>query len=321
MVVRGGRRIDRTYPSEAEARAVADQARRQLAALTGATVGDAVEGFIRDGTTRGLRATTLKSYRISLGLLLEDIWDMPVATMTPAKATALYANLRESVAVDTHRNALRMAKQWGRWCVTAGHTRTSAFEKIAGTGRRKKGKPKLTISEARTLVATCISLAALPRHDAIATLAYLLLGCRASELMFARVRDLDDDGRLLWIREAKTEAGIRTLEVPDMLRPHLLAMAAGKKPDAYLFGHSRQWAHTAVRAMCSAAGVPLVPPHGLRGTHATLARAAGATAHLVAGALGHASEAVQAAHYVDAGVAEKAQQRATLRLLEGGKKP
>jgi hypothetical protein len=34
------------------------------------------------------------------------------------------------------------------------------------------------------------------------------------------VRDLDDEGRLLWIPETKTEAGKRTLPVPEVLNPH-----------------------------------------------------------------------------------------------------
>jgi integrase len=36
------------------------------------------------------------------------------------------------------------------------------------------------------------------------TLAYLLLGSRASELVKRDVRDLDDNGRLLWINRTKT---------------------------------------------------------------------------------------------------------------------
>ena len=42
------------------------------------------------------------------------------------------------------------------------------------------------------------------------------------------VRDLDDDGKLLWIPDSKTEAGRRTLQVPELLRPMLKALAEGK---------------------------------------------------------------------------------------------
>ena len=50
---------------------------------------------------------------------------------------------------------------------------------------------------------------------AIAALVSLLMGMRASEITTRIVRDLDDSGRLLWIPHAKTEAGKRTLQVPE----------------------------------------------------------------------------------------------------------
>jgi integrase len=53
----------------------------------------------------------------------------------------------------------------------------------------------------------------------------------------------------------------------------------------------------AVRRICCAAKTPIVGPHGLRGTHATLAVQAGVTGDAVARALGHESFAVTAGHY------------------------
>jgi hypothetical protein len=44
-----------------------------------------------------------------------------------------------------------------------------------------------------------------------------------------------DEGRLLWIEGAKTRAGDVVIEVPEILRPHLLRLAAGREPDAPLF--------------------------------------------------------------------------------------
>jgi hypothetical protein len=87
------------------------------------------------------------------------------------------------------------------------------------------------------------------------------------------VRNLDDDGRLLWITDAKTQAGVRRLEVPPQLQEHLQRLARDKRPADRLFGRNvhRHWVLRAVRRICKAAGVPRVPSHGLRGTHATLA--------------------------------------------------
>jgi integrase len=72
---------------------------------------------------------------------------------------------------------------------------------------------------------------------AVAALLALVMGMRANEIVSRVVRDLDDDGKLLWIPDSKTEAGRRTLQVPELLRPLLKALAEGKSPEAKLFGH------------------------------------------------------------------------------------
>jgi integrase len=59
---------------------------------------------------------------------------------------------------------------------------------------------------------------------------------RAWEIVSRIVRDLDDDGQLLWIPETKTEAGKRTLPVPAFLQPYLRDIVEGKKPTDRLFG-------------------------------------------------------------------------------------
>jgi integrase len=63
---------------------------------------------------------------------------------------------------------------------------------------------------------------------AVGAMMSLLMGMRAMEIVSRVARDVDDDGRLLWIPDSKTEAGKRTLEVPAVLRPHLLEMAKGE---------------------------------------------------------------------------------------------
>jgi integrase len=75
----------------------------------------------------------------------------------------------------------------------------------------------------------------------------------------------------------------------------------------------RYWLLRSVQRICKEAGVPIVPAHGLRGTHATLAVDAGATSHLVAAALGHESFSTTARHYARAEAIEGAQQN---RVLE-----
>ena len=100
----------------------------------------------------------------------------------------------------------------------------------------------------------------------------LAMGMRASEIVSRVVRDLDDEGRLLWIPETKTEAGRRTLPVPEFLQPYLRRSPKGKGPADSLFGrHWRDWPREWVQRICKAAKVPEVTAHGMRGLHGTLA--------------------------------------------------
>lgn len=98
-----------------------------------------------------------------------------------------------------------------------------------------------------------------------------------------------------------------------MLRERLPALAALEGKTRHQVGHH-------VRRWCGLAGVPVVSPHGLRGTHATLATRAGATSQLVAGSLGHSSPAVTEAHYTQAEAVEEQAQGARLQVLEGGRR-
>lgn len=150
---------------------------------------------------------------------------------------------------------------------------------------------------------------------AVAAAMALLMGMRASEIVERTVRNLDDGGRLLWITDAKTQAGVRRLEVPPQLHHHLLRLARGRGPSDRLFGPdaTRHWVLRSVHRICKAAGVPTVPAHGLRGTHASLAVDAGATSHLVAAALGHESFVTTARHYARTESIEGAQQERVLK--------
>jgi integrase len=91
-------------------------------------------------------------------------------------------------------------------------------------------------------MAKAVQLADDGEGGAIAALLALVMGMRASEIVSRVVRDLDDDGKLLWIPDSETEAGRRTLQVPAFLQPFLKQLADGKSSDAKLFGHHwRDW--------------------------------------------------------------------------------
>jgi integrase len=100
------------------------------------------------------------------------------------------------------------------------------------------------------------------------------------------------------LRLREDGAGRRTLQVPELLRPYLQALAKGRLPDAPLFGqHWGDCVRKSVRRVCEASGVPMVTAHGMRGLHSKLAMAAGVTGHVVAASLGHESVATTVQSY------------------------
>jgi len=245
------------------------------------------------------------------GGLLEDL--------QPRTCEQLYRELVKTCAVDTHRNSLAVAKAFAAWCVKQGWLATSPLAEVAGVGQRNRGKKQLRIDEARKLVDLCIRKANEGDEAAVGVLTAFLLGLRASEVTDRVVRDLDDDGRLLWIEFGKTRRSRRTLEVPALLRPYLLALAKGRASDEQLISRTvsrrsgkkrdRYWLGHHVERLCDEAGVPVVSTQSLRGLHASVATDAGATSHVVAAALGHSSPAVTHAHYIDGAVARRARTR------------
>ncbi|MBE7450541.1 MAG: tyrosine-type recombinase/integrase [Kofleriaceae bacterium] len=239
----------------------------------------------------------------------------------PAGSTPTPVPEPKSISVDYHRNALSETKTFLRWCVKKGWLASNPLEDVEGVGKRSHGKEQLRIDEARKWLAKAVELAEAGEDGAVAAMMTLLLGIRCSEVVSRVVRDLDDDGRLLWIPDSKTAKGRRTLVVPDELRPYLQELAEGKKPQDLLLGyHDRAWPRTWVQRICEEAGVPVVTAHGNRGLHGTLSIEAGVTPRAVADALGHESfQQTTARSYVQPEAMGQAKQKRALTVLNGGK--
>ena len=169
---------------------------------------------------------------------------------------------------------------------------------------------QLRIDEGKRLTAKCLEQAALGNDGAVAVLVALLMGTRASEIVSRQVRDLDDQGRVIWIDRGKSVAAKRRPEVPDVLRPHLARLARGKQPGDKLFGHHfRDWVRECAAKLCDQAGLPRVTAHGLRGMCSTLAIDSGQASHAVAAMLGHASPSMTERSYIAPGTKEARGQR------------
>jgi integrase len=320
-----GSRHVASFTSEEEADDFAEQARGQASERT---VRGAIEAYVKHQRDRGLRKTTTDREEAHLhAMLRSDVnGERRLGWVTPKRSASLYDQAQKDMAVDTHRNGLMVVRAWGRWCGANGWVTPVPFADVKPLGRRKRGKPQPRVDEARALADRCLALA---ENDdcAIATVMAILFGLRASEIIGRDVRDVDDGGRLLWIPCSKTEAGRRTLEVPDVVRPLLLARAAGRgarEPllrDRHGERPTRHWVYYHVTRLCTAAGIEDVSPHGLRGLHATLATLGGGTAHQVAAALGHADGGELAAStYIAGGVVQAERQRTALKVLAGGRR-
>ena len=235
---------------------------------------------------------------------LADFLEDDLGKLTPKRAALHYERLvhtptrktGQSPTAATHRYYLSLAQRMFRWAVRKGYVRESAFAAVQPVGRPSRGKKQLRFEEAERFLTAGFRLFD-EQQDvmALAAVTTLLLGCRASEVLYLKVRDLDCGGTRLWVAaqdgeyRGKTRNAARHREVPDVLRPRLLQRTVGLQPEDYLFGISskdrpshRQTLHKAVRRVCLAAAVPVVCPHSLRGLWATAGVGSGALSHTVA---------------------------------------
>ncbi|MBI2898501.1 MAG: tyrosine-type recombinase/integrase [Deltaproteobacteria bacterium] len=293
--------------------------RRELASQDATTIEEAIEmyvRFLRD--VKQNRVSSVATTRARLEAFFPDR-EMPLRALDRATCSDCYDALCRTNAVDTHRNSLAEARTFGAWCEARKLVERNPLAGIEGVGRRRKGKPQLRIDEARKWITKAFELADMGEAGAVAAAVALYMGLRASEITSRVVRDLDDGSRLLWIDHAKTEAGRRAVQVPEVLRPHLQRLASAKGPEDRLFGeHRREWVRGWVNRLCKLADVPVVSTHSLRGLHSTLAEEAGVSAHAVARALGHESVATTHEHYTAPAAVANAKQRRVLRVLDGG---
>lgn len=301
----------------------------QIQAAHPVTVGEAIEQYRGHMASKGNKPASIENTSSKLRRFFAPVLDSPIVRVTKTRAAALYEELRtlpsertgKPLSADSHRNMLAESKTFLSWCVEKRWIGGNPLAAVKGIGKRRHGKPQLRIDEARKLRTLCHAEAAEGADGPVAVLMGLLMGMRAGEIVSRTVRDLDDGGRLLWIPDAKTEAGKRTVEIPEELQPYLLTRALGKSPDALLFPakrrgkHWRDWVSEEARRLCELAGVPVVCAHSLRGFVATAAIQAGSAAHLVAATLGHVSPSTTLQSYALPGSAEQAQQRRALERL------
>jgi len=295
------------------------------------TIGELVDMWL-DFMERGGQKQATSEY---LARVLKG-W-LPVRSAASAlsapTAGAMYAALTERVSphtkrklpVTTHHLHLYVAKRLWKWAMEQGLCKSNPWLNVTPIGRKSKGKPQLRIDEARKLEAVAMQRAKEGDVPALGTLLMMYLGLRQGELAARVARDIDDDGRVLWVPFGKTHNARRRLRIPEQLRPLILRLMATKRsadePLFYPATHKCVWRayyNVRVRALCRQAGVPEVVTHSLRGLHATLALEGGATSDAVAKALGHSSFAMTEQHYASPSSVSNARSSRVAEMLGGG---
>jgi len=304
-----------TYDSEEQALAAIPLLRREYRRPIGVPMSKALLAYEKHLATRGNvpsrgpnKPRTIETTMGRLRAVFST--DIITGDLTAPKMIELWAQWVPDKATDTALNTLAQVRTFLAWLSNQEWIRRADLvAKIEVVGKRNKGKPKLTQDEAKKLVDWCLAHPADP--GAIATALAFMLGMRASEIATRTVRHLDGNGTLLDITEAKTEAGERTLKLPKVLQPLFADLAKGKASGDRLLGEvTRHWVLRSVRRCCKAAGVREVTAHGLRGTHAKVAREVGVSGVLLAAAMGHESETTTTEHYAGrAAVAQAAVDR------------
>ena len=313
----GSKQKAQSFGTEAEAKAEIRRLRIEAQKQAGVTSEGAIAAYMESLRANGLKERSIETTGYRLRKLFAPLLSVPLCTLTAAQARDLFSTITGSV--DSRRNILAEAKTFCRKAKEMGWTDSQLLVDVHGEGRRHFGKPKLTLDESLKFQDACLKLADSPdpkkRTAGVGSAMALIFGMRASEITGLQVRDLDAGGTIIRITRAKSQAGIRSLQVPEWFRPHLQRLAEGKKPTEPLVGRERTWLHRNVRAICRKAGITEVPPHGLRGTHADLALSAAATPLAVSKALGHESLTTTYRHYANEGITRTAEHERTLASL------
>ena len=285
----------------------------------GITVGHAMTALLDHMRADGLADGTITTAEFRLEHILGPHKQRPIRWLAH-RGEEVYRAACVDRSADTHHAELALAARACDIAVKRHWLRANPFAGVTRVGRKQHGRAKqrLRVDESRVLWDWCVGNRDQPR--AVLALAYLVLGARASELVKRNVRDLDDDGRLLWIEDAKTPTGNRQLAVPEPVRSMLLELARDKAPGDRLFDWSRYAARHHVRAVCKDAGVPVLPPQALRRTHADVATDAGLASEAVAAHLGHTSSAVTDRSYRDREVTREATKGRAFKVIAGGKR-
>jgi integrase len=204
-------------------------------------------------------------------------------------------------------------------------------------GKRRRLKPQAPRRASMGANQVIALLAAAGKNRALLATAIMAGGLRVSEVVAVRWRDVNLTAGTLRIRKAKTDAGVRVVELDAWLRDELAAHKAASRftdPDDYVFPGRHRWrvngsvwdgkkrrdrnavrnrvlypAIEAANVALRERGLPTIPDgangearvtfHSLRRTYASLCAEAGVDVAWTAEQIGHVDPRLTIAVYTD----------------------
>lgn len=309
----------------------------RLVRLEGVTIEGALSVFEAELRSRGNLESSIAQCKRWLELFFEPVMSMQIARLRQEKASELYARFREGRSVDYHRDALGRAKGFLAWCMEErGWISENVLAKVKGIGKRRTGKPQFTGDEAHKWFVFMFDKATRrvtvrERQDsdrATALLMLLLMALRQGDVINRRVRDVDLNATVLRVTKGKTAKSNRPRKIPDQLQPLLKQMIHGRDVEEWLFPasdtasgtHTNHWLRKSQRRFCKAAGVPYIPPHGLKGTAGSILAETGELSDKIADHLSHARRSMTERHYIAPGIVDGAQAEKAFVVISGGRR-
>ncbi|MEM2874085.1 MAG: tyrosine-type recombinase/integrase [Candidatus Nanoarchaeia archaeon] len=232
---------------------------------------------------RGFSAQTVKAYSYHLQKFFEFAKKTP-QNVTNDDARAFLAHLVTDKGLSVRSMAL--AKAAIRFYFE------NMLKQPVDLPKRLKIPKKVPIVLTKEEISRLIEVAENPKHRLLVELMYSA-GLRVSEVVNLKVRDIQLDENIGWVRSGKG-AKDRFFNIAKGLRQRLEKEIVGKKPDEFLFsGKNEKLSVRAVQAaiqkLAEKAGIKKeISPHTLRHSFATHLLEAGVDIRKIQELLGHA---------------------------------
>lgn len=305
--------------------------RRRLAISEEVTQDTKVVDLVERHLTRleedGRSPVTMSTYRYTTTKLKKFIGGLRVNESTPARIDAAIRSMQNAHGATMARQSKSILQGALQLAVMANALSANPVRDVNSIKRKAKpkGAPALDAAEVRALLTKLQESERCKEADLVDPITILIAtGLRRSELMGLRWSDFDEktgtltvSGKVVrvlgegirWIPEAKTEAGHRTVALPQFAVTAL--QARREKPflgqQSYIFpstagtlrdpnNFAKQW-----RNVREELGAPDVTSHSFRKTIATLIDDEGLSARIGADQLGHSNVSMTQDRYMKRG--------------------